>query len=185
MKKSFDIDCGLPKLCDEIKRGLLISGTYVFQCGNYRLLVDAPWGWAQGQPKTSDMRRTAILSDNPCPEYKLDLLAYQPAALLTQLSLAEVAEALEKIQQGQRLVPRVSSSLTPVERATLRLTVNGHSNKDIAHVLEVGEGTIKNRLHIIFQKLGFDSRLHIALYYYGFWHVLEVAGWEPPKPIPV
>jgi len=160
VRKGVKLLCGEAKLCGEIERELTSKGVDVTSRARHTLLIDAPWGWVQGQLANVDLCRTIILSNNPCPEYKLDLLGHQPASLFTHMSLVEIVEGLEKVWQGQRVVPTIWSSLTPTERLTLRLTSNSYSNKDIARERGVDEGTIKNNLHTIFHKLGLSSRMH-------------------------
>jgi len=49
-------------------------------------------------------------------------------------------------------------SLTARERQIVALVCAGHSNKIIARKLQVGEGTIKTHLHVIYLKLGIENR---------------------------
>lgn len=57
--------------------------------------------------------------------------------------------------------------LTPREREIARLIGSGASNRDIADLLRVGEGTVKAHLTAIFRKLGFSDRLQLGLYLAG------------------
>ena len=63
--------------------------------------------------------------------------------------------------------------LTPREREISRLIGAGASNKEIAHRLGVGEGTVKAHLTAIFRKLGFTDRLQLGLF-------LVNPGIQPP-----
>ena len=50
------------------------------------------------------------------------------------------------------------STLTPREREICNLVSNGLSNREIARLLYISEGTVKTHLHNIFEKLGVKSR---------------------------
>ena len=54
--------------------------------------------------------------------------------------------------------------LTPRERSVLALIASGHSNKSIASVLNLSEGTVKGYVSAVLSKLGVDDRTQAALY---------------------
>lgn len=182
MQKSIEVLCKHEKLRSEIERGLIAQNIIVSSRANYGLLVDAPSGWAQGHIANLDMKSTLILSDNPCPEYCLDLLSYKPVVLLSNMSVEEIAQVLGEVLRGDQAESRIapSSSLTHVERLTLNLIARGHTPKQVAIARGISEARVKNTIQTIYQKLGLHSRAQLALYYYGVWHVLEEAGWQPP-----
>ena len=69
----------------------------------------------------------------------------------------------------QLLINRNSPSgstdvLTERETEVLRLVAEGKANKEIAHRLQLSEGTIKTHVSIILAKLGLQSRTQAALY---------------------
>lgn len=55
----------------------------------------------------------------------------------------------------------------------LRYSAQGWENRRIAQELDLNEGTVRNGLSRVFQKLGFDNRTQVALYYWGLWHLLN------------
>ena len=58
-----------------------------------------------------------------------------------------------------KLVERVSSeALTAREVDVLRLIVAGHSNREIATLLYISEGTVKTHVNHILMKLGVSDR---------------------------
>ncbi len=65
----------------------------------------------------------------------------------------------------ERYTPLVSgpNGLTARELDVLRLLAAGYSNKEIARALKVSPSTVKNRLSVIFQKLGVTDRVAAAL----------------------
>jgi DNA-binding NarL/FixJ family response regulator len=84
---------------------------------------------------------------------------------------------LREVQAGRRwldsslgafnLVPlpgRVPDALTPRQVEVARAAVSGLSNKELAQRLGVSEGTIKNHLHAIYERLQLDGRLALLLY---------------------
>lgn len=175
--------CKLEKLREEVEYGLASHRVSVSHQAKLALLVDAPWGWAQGRISSLNMATTLVLSDNPCPEYCLDLLSYDPITFLSGVSIEDIAYTLNKLFCGDQVASctAFSSSLTPTERLTLQLIAKGHTPKQIANIRGISGARVKNTLQVIYQKLGLNSRAQLALYYYGVWHVLEEAGWERPK----
>jgi DNA-binding NarL/FixJ family response regulator len=59
---------------------------------------------------------------------------------------------------------RVPDTLTPRQIEVARAAVSGLSNKELAQRLGVSEGTIKNHLHAIYERLQLDGRLALLLY---------------------
>ena len=59
---------------------------------------------------------------------------------------------------------RVPDTLTPRQVEVARAAVSGLSNKELAQRLGVSEGTIKNHLHAIYERLQLDGRLALLLY---------------------
>ena len=57
----------------------------------------------------------------------------------------------------------VSRELTPREHETAALATSGMSNKQIAHMLGLTEGSVKQHLHRVFTKLGVQNRIHLML----------------------
>jgi DNA-binding NarL/FixJ family response regulator len=58
----------------------------------------------------------------------------------------------------------VLDSLTRRQFEVARAAVSGLSNKELAQRLGVSEGTIKNHLHAIYERLNVDGRLALLLY---------------------
>jgi DNA-binding NarL/FixJ family response regulator len=64
-------------------------------------------------------------------------------------------------QEGDRTA---SGALTPREIEIVRLIAAGHRNRSVAAQLAISEGTVKIHLHNIYEKLGVDGRLELALW---------------------
>jgi DNA-binding NarL/FixJ family response regulator len=61
-------------------------------------------------------------------------------------------------------VAHIPEILTPRQIEVARAAVSGLSNKELAQRLGVSEGTIKNHLHAIYERLKVDGRLALLLY---------------------
>jgi len=104
--------------------------------------------------------------------------------LLKTTDSREVAAAIRAVAQGASLIDpamttkmlsqyrRLSQGgareggpwLTEKENAVLRLLGGGYSNKEIARELSYSESTVKNRLSVIFEKIGVQDRTQAAIY---------------------
>jgi NarL family two-component system response regulator LiaR len=54
--------------------------------------------------------------------------------------------------------------LSPREREVLRLIARGHSNRQIARDLAIGEQTVKTHVRSILTKLGLQDRVQAAIF---------------------
>ena len=52
------------------------------------------------------------------------------------------------------------------EKEIIRLVANGYSNKEIAAELFLSEGTVRNYLSMILEKLQLRDRTQVAVFYY-------------------
>ena len=104
--------------------------------------------------------------------------------LLKDVSLESLVNAIEKVHQGETLVqPAITErilkglagmagdahdadaciDLSPKELAVLRLMAGGYSNKEISLAIHKSEGTIKNQVSSILDKLGVRDRTQAVL----------------------
>lgn len=79
--------------------------------------------------------------------------------LLEPISL----EPLRRIHASTDALPDDASRITPREADILRLVAAGQSNKEIARVLHLSEGTVKNHMTAILARLGCRDRTHAVL----------------------
>jgi two-component system, NarL family, nitrate/nitrite response regulator NarL len=67
-------------------------------------------------------------------------------------------------QLASELRRRQQFGLTTRELDIVRMVVAGHTNKEIADGLSIGENTVKSHLTHIFNKLGASNRIELALF---------------------
>lgn len=174
--RSYRLRCGIPALAAEIARGLQPLGWEADEQGRLGLLIDAPSGFALQELAQVDPSEWVVVTDNPCPEYWEDLWSCSPHGLLAGGHSAQhVIDALVRATSGEffRHTPHQDSSLTCLERRLLRRSAQGWENRRIAQELGLNEGTVRNGLSRVFQKLGVENRTQLALYYWGLWHLLD------------
>jgi DNA-binding NarL/FixJ family response regulator len=119
-----------------------------------------------------------VVSDSPCREDMLLALAggahgYVP----TSMPFDEIASAFSTILSGQIYVPAEIANLEPKrprvkadndcalstdvskrQREVMALIARGNSNKQIARILSLSEGTIKTHISAAYRKLGVNNR---------------------------
>jgi DNA-binding NarL/FixJ family response regulator len=77
---------------------------------------------------------------------------------------ASVNEYVATTSTGQSLNGQTLDTLTRRQIEVARAAVSGLSNKELAQRLGVSEGTIKNHLHAIYERLQLEGRLALLLY---------------------
>jgi DNA-binding NarL/FixJ family response regulator len=121
-------------------------------------------------------KQLVVVTDNPCPEYAMDLLALSPGAVFFGAvpSTTEIDCALVSVAGGtpRPSPPGLTSTLLPSERVILRFLPSGECDKRIARALGLSHRTIRNRLASILEKLRLENRTQVAMYYSGQWQWL-------------
>ena len=105
--------------------------------------------------------------------------------LLKDVSLESLVNAIEKVHQGETLVQpaiterilrglasldtgdteaRLVGELSPKELEILRLMAGGYSNREISVAIHKSEGTVKNQVSSILEKLGVRDRTRAVLH---------------------
>lgn len=87
---------------------------------------------------------------------------YSGGSWLDKGSISRVVSKLLEQEGG-----REDHQLTPRELEVVRMVARGLRNRAIAEQLSISEGTVKIHLHNIYQKLGIDGRLELAVYAQG------------------
>ncbi len=104
------------------------------------------------------------------------LLAGASGYLLKTDDIEKQLATLKAVFNGQALISEAAleafTATAPDERLTERenscmaLIANGYSNKEIARRLFIGEGTVRNVISVILDKLSLRDRTQIAIYYW-------------------
>jgi two-component system response regulator DegU len=82
-------------------------------------------------------------------------------ALITRPTVAEhVLRQFRDIVSAGKVLETVTAPLTYRETQILNYIAQGNSNKQIAHILEISEQTIKNHVSSILRKLNANDRAH-------------------------
>jgi two-component system, NarL family, response regulator DesR len=99
--------------------------------------------------------------------------------LLKDAPSAELAQAIRRVAAGERVVdPGLAltalsagdNPLTPREREVLAAAMEGATLADIAALLDLSEGTVRNHVSVAIQKLGCRNRIEAA-------RLAEKKGW--------
>ena len=89
-------------------------------------------------------------------------MAQQLRALYSGVSVLD-GEVIKQLTQPDKEGIR---QLTPREKEIADLVAQGLSNREIAQQLYISEGTIRNTLSIILDKLQLRDRTQLAVYYW-------------------
>jgi DNA-binding NarL/FixJ family response regulator len=108
--------------------------------------------------------RGYLLKDSPVA-LVVDALraAAQGDAYLPPSVARTVIEELQRLSHDGDRARGASLGLSEREAEVLRHLARGASNKEIATALRIAEGTVKNHLTSVFEKLGVDDRLQAAM----------------------
>jgi len=99
--------------------------------------------------------------------------------LLKTDKIAGIAKALHTMMDGtsvldtdvlRKLTPPPNpalETLTQREQDIARLVAQGLTNKEIAETLFLSEGTVRNNIVVIMEKLGVTNRTQLGIMYYG------------------
>jgi two-component system response regulator DegU len=97
-------------------------------------------------------------------------------SLIARPAVAEhVLKQFRDIVSAGKILETVTAPLTYRETQILNYIAEGNSNKQIAHILEISEQTIKNHVSSILRKLNANDRAHaVALAIRNGWIPVEV-----------
>ncbi len=111
-----------------------------------------------------------LLKDTPSEELAVAIRAVQKG--YTQLGPGIVKKLLTQFSTPTPIQvpspPPALAELTPREKEVLRLIASGASNKEIAHRLYISEGTVKNHVTNILNRLSLRDRTQAAIFATSF-----------------
>lgn len=107
-----------------------------------------------------------LLKDTPSEELAVAIRAVHKG--YTQLGPGIVKKLLTQFSNGtptqSSVVPSSLAELTPREKEVLRLIATGASNREIAQKLYISEGTVKNHVTNILNRLNLRDRTQAAIW---------------------
>ena len=78
----------------------------------------------------------------------------------------EIISKIPELLKGNHNFNYESYDINERELEIIELVSNGYSNKDISKQLFLSEGTVRNYLSSILDKLGLENRTQLAIFYY-------------------
>lgn len=101
---------------------------------------------------------------------KQDYTGISPAirAVLKEQTVfgAEITTRIPKLFEPQKAFDYETYQLTSRESSIIELVADGRSNREIAEALYLGEGTVRNYLSSILEKLELRDRTQLAVFFY-------------------
>jgi DNA-binding NarL/FixJ family response regulator len=104
--------------------------------------------------------RGYLLKDTPAPELLATIRRVHAGESIVQPSVA--MRLIAELSRGGPAPPAGSEPLTEREREILRLIGDGRNNREIGQALALAEGTVKNYVSAILDKLHAANRAHAA-----------------------
>lgn len=111
-----------------------------------------------------------LLKDTPSEELAIAIRAINKG--YSQLSPGIVTKLLNQFSPTPS-IPENLSELTPREKEVLRLIATGANNREIAQKLYISEGTVKNHVTNILNRLNLRDRTQAAIFANTFLAYLE------------
>ncbi len=161
-----------------LERALRRGGCAVHAEAAITVIVDAAPGAGHGSLTVAGGRAALLVTANACPEYRLDRSAQHRAALhFSSPEPAEIVRAVWRLHRApDEPAPLPASPLSLRERAVLRGVAHGLEDREIGERLGIRGAVVRNHVSAILSKLRaahpevrLDSRLQLALYYWGLW----------------
>jgi len=115
-----------------------------------------------------DIRILVLTSFGTSVEVHRAIEAGANGALVKTSTQDEICSAIRQVFNGQRVLsPEIKNTLrcaaddakiSGQQKEILQLIASGHSNKDIARILDIGTNCVKYHLKVIFANLGASTR---------------------------
>lgn len=78
----------------------------------------------------------------------------------------EIVGKIPVLMQGKGEVDYAQYDISEKEQGIIELVAEGHSNREIAEKLYLSEGTVRNYISMILEKLQLRDRTQLAVFYY-------------------
>jgi len=134
--------------------------------------------------KTHKEAKILFLTTFSDTEYIIKALRIGAKGFILKQHFESIISALKAVMQGQRVfgdeivtkIPELLAketskdfsgyNLSEKENQILKLVAEGFSNKEIAEILHFSEGTVRNYISVILEKLNQRDRTQLAVFYY-------------------
>ena len=91
-------------------------------------------------------------------------VVHSGASLLDPVLATRVLDEFRRLSSGQGDAFDCVAGLTEIETNMLRLVASGLSNREIAERMSFADATVKNRLSVVFDKIGAENRTQAAIF---------------------
>jgi len=135
--------------------------------------ADVTWTFVVQYIARSPKVRVILLTRKAAPELIIHAREIGAAGLLdTTVTPRMLLDLLQRVNEQPlfdcpleaALPPATSIRLSPRESQLVSMLAQGHTNKEIATVLGISQGTVKVYMSKLFQKVGAKDRLELALF---------------------
>lgn len=103
-----------------------------------------------------------ILKNQPADSIIESLRAVAKGNIVLEREAATTLSSM--LRDGKKISPE-DLDLSQREFAVMKLVGEGYSNKEIGKELNISEGTVRNYVTVILEKLGFRDRTQLAIFY--------------------
>jgi DNA-binding NarL/FixJ family response regulator len=103
-----------------------------------------------------------LLKDTPSEEIAAAIRAVDRG--YTHLAPGMLAKAMSKVEHPIAPLPPALQELTPRELEVLKLIAKGANNREIARTLYISEGTVKNHVTNLLNRLNLRDRTQAAIF---------------------
>ncbi|WP_310482434.1 response regulator transcription factor [Chamaesiphon sp. VAR_48_metabat_403] len=103
-----------------------------------------------------------LLKDTPSEEIAAAIRAVDRG--YTHLAPGMLAKAMSRVEQPIAPLPTALQELTPRELEVLKLIAKGANNREIAQILYISEGTVKNHVTNLLNRLNLRDRTQAAIF---------------------
>ena len=189
---TISLHCAQPLLKTQLAIVLESQGQFLAQLGAVALVIDVPTPSGLLMLEHLSGQRAVFVTDNPCPEYWLDVLATGVEGFLFRcVAIDDLFLAVSAVANGQRLIkhPKTVDALSAHERRILRCIAEGLTSEEIGARFGLKTKVVRNYVSMILSsvrlahpELRVTARPHLVQYYFGLWDLLR-RDTESPRDV--